>query len=125
MTLQSIFIVGIGGFVGSILRYVISYYMNISWSILYPLGTFTVNMAGSFLIGIIIAATLTEDLNQQARLLLATGFCGGFTTFSTFSFEFFSLLQNGHTGYAFLYALGSLALGLFFVWFGFSLGRLL
>lgn len=123
--LQSILMVGIGGFVGSVLRYLISYYMKVSWSTVYPIGTFTVNLAGSFLIGIIIAAALTENLNQQARLLLATGFCGGFTTFSTFSFEFFSLLQNGHTGYAFLYAGSSLVLGLFFVWLGFSLGKLL
>ncbi|WP_372638514.1 fluoride efflux transporter CrcB [Fodinibius sp.] len=122
---QTIFMVGIGGFAGSVLRYLISYYMKASWSTVYPFGTFTVNLAGSFLIGIIIAAALTENLSQQARLLLATGFCGGFTTFSTFSFEFFSLLQNGHTGYAFLYAVSSLALGLLFVWLGFSLGKLL
>lgn len=117
--------VGIGGFVGSVLRYLISYYMNVSWSTVYPFGTFTVNLAGSFLIGIIIAAVLTENLSQQGRLLLATGFCGGFTTFSTFSFEFFSLLQNGHAGYAFLYAASSLVLGFLFVWLGFSLGKLL
>lgn len=123
--LQSIFMVGIGGFVGSILRYLISYYMKLSWPTIYPAGTFTVNLAGSLLIGIIIAAVLTENLNQQARLLLATGFCGGFTTFSTFSFEFFSLLQNGHTGYAFLYAISSLVLGLLFVWVGFNLGKIL
>lgn len=123
--LQSIFMVGIGGFVGSILRYLISYYMKLSWPTTYPAGTFTVNLAGSLLIGIIIAAVLTENLNQQARLLLATGFCGGFTTFSTFSFEFFSLLQNGHTGYAFLYAISSLVLGLLFVWVGFNLGKIL
>lgn len=123
--LQSILMVGIGGFAGSVLRYLISYYLKVSWSTVYPFGTFTVNLAGSFLIGIIIATALTENLSQQARLLLATGFCGGFTTFSTFSFEFFSLLQNGHTGYAFLYAVSSLALGLLFVWLGFSLGKLL
>lgn len=123
--LQSILAVGIGGFAGSVLRYLISHYMKLSWSTIFPIGTFTVNLAGSFLIGIIIAATLTENLSQQMRLLLATGFCGGFTTFSTFSFEFFSLLQNGHAGYAFLYAGSSLVLGLFLVWLGFSLGKII
>ncbi|NGP87659.1 fluoride efflux transporter CrcB [Fodinibius halophilus] len=118
---QSILMVGVGGFAGSILRYLISYYINIYSSSQFPLGTFVVNLAGSFLIGIIIAASLNENMSQQTRLLLATGFCGGFTTFSSFSYEFFSLLQNEHTGYAFLYAGASFALGLFFVWMGFSL----
>lgn len=123
--LQSILAVGIGGFAGSILRYLISYYIRISWPTIYPAGTFTVNLTGSFLIGIIIAATLTGSFSQQSRLLWATGFCGGFTTFSSFSFEFFSLLQNGHTGYAFLYAVSSLVLGLIFAWLGFSLVKIL
>ena len=70
-----------------------------------------------------MALSLTENIGQQMRLLLATGFCGGFTTFSTFSFEFFSLLQKEHSGYAFLYAGASLMLGLLFVWLGFSLGK--
>jgi CrcB protein len=121
--LQSILFVGVGGFFGSVLRYLIAEYFKLNWSTVYPVGTFTVNLVGSFLIGIIIAATLPEHLDQQARLLLATGFCGGFTTFSSFSFEFFSLLQHGHTGYAFLYAGSSLLLGLLFVWLGFSFGK--
>ncbi|MDZ7680796.1 MAG: fluoride efflux transporter CrcB [Fodinibius sp.] len=121
---QSIFMVGIGGFVGSVLRYLISHYMSINTQTVFPLGTFVVNLAGSLLIGMIIAASLNDDLSQQLRLLLATGFCGGFTTFSSFSYEFFSLLQNGYNGYAFLYAGASLALGLLFVWFGFMLTRM-
>lgn len=123
--LQSILFVGVGGFFGSIFRYLIAEYLKLNWPTLFPAGTFTVNLLGSFLIGIIIAATLPEHLDQQARLLLATGFCGGFTTFSSFSFEFFSLLQNGHTGYAFLYAGSSLVLGLVFVWLGFNLGKII
>ena len=117
--LQSILMVGAGGFVGSVLRYLISRYMSTSTQTLFPLGTFSVNLAGSFIIGMIIAASLNGDLSKPVRLLLATGFCGGFTTFSSFSYEFFALLQNGHTGYAFLYAGSSLALGLLFVWLGF------
>lgn len=119
--LQSVLMVGAGGFVGSVLRYLISRYMSISTQTFFPLGTFSVNLAGSFIIGMIIAASLNDDLSKPVRLLLATGFCGGFTTFSSFSYEFFALLQNGHTGYAFLYAGSSLALGLLFVWLGFIL----
>src|SRR6056297_1634916 len=119
--IQSIVAVGIGGFFGSILRYLISHYINISAHSTFPFGTLTVNLIGSFLIGIIIAAALQGDLNKSMRLLLATGFCGGFTTFSSFSYEFFSLLQHEQTGYAFLYATTSFIMGLVFVWLGFYL----
>ena len=119
--LQSILAVGIGGFFGSIFRYLISHYINISTHSTFPFGTLIVNIVGSFLIGIIIAAALEGDLNKSMRLLLATGFCGGFTTFSSFSYEFFSLLQHEQTGYAFLYAIASFILGLAFVWLGFYL----
>src|SRR5699024_2639191 len=121
--LQSVLIVGIGGFLGSIGRYLISYLIKQQWPFPFPFGTITVNLLGSLLIGIIMALSLTENIGQQMRLLLATGFCGGFTTFSTFSFAFFSLLQKEHSGYAFLYAGASLMLGLLFVWLGFSLGK--
>jgi CrcB protein len=113
--------VGIGGFFGSILRYILSHFINISTRSTFPFGTLTVNIVGSFIIGIIIAAALEGDLNKSMRLLLATGFCGGFTTFSSFSYEFFSLLQHEQTGYAFLYAGTSFILGFIFVWLGFML----
>ena len=116
--IKTLLLVGTGGFAGSVLRYLISYYVNINWSTHFPFGTLLVNLAGSFFIGMIIAAALQNDMSQQMRLLLATGFCGGFTTFSSFSYEFFSLLQNEHTGYAFLYAGASLVFGLLFVWIG-------
>lgn len=119
--IQSVLAVGIGGFFGSILRYLISYYVNINTQTVFPLGTFAVNLAGSFLVGLIMAAVIGENIGHQSRLLLATGFCGGFTTFSSFSYEFFSLLQNEHIGYALVYAAASFALGLIFVWLGYML----
>lgn len=122
--LQSILFVGIGGFFGSILRYLITLYIDLSSGTTFPFGTLTVNMAGSFLVGIIIAISLQGNLNNSMRLLLATGFCGGFTTFSSFSYEFFSLIQHEQTGYAFLYAGASFLLGLAFVWLGFSLVKM-
>lgn len=122
--LQSILTVGAGGFFGSILRYLLSYYINTCSSSVFPFGTLFVNLSGSFLIGIIIAASLSENLSRNMQLFLATGFCGGFTTFSTFSYEFFALLEQGHSGYAFLYAGTSLTFGLFFVWLGFYLVKM-
>lgn len=119
--IQSILMVGVGGFFGSIFRFLISHFINISNQSSFPFGTLTVNIVGSFIIGIIIASALQGDLNKSMRLLLATGFCGGFTTFSSFSYEFFSLLQHEQTGYAFLYAAASFVLGIFFVWMGFML----
>lgn len=119
--LLSIFMIGTGGFIGSVFRYLLTYYVNLSSETVFPLGTLAVNIVGSFLIGIIIAVAVRENLSQQTTLFLATGFCGGFTTFSSFSYEFFSLLQNEHTGYAFLYAASSFGLGLLSVWLGFIL----
>lgn len=118
---QSIVMVGLGGAAGSIFRYLITRYVDTGMPSSFPFGTLTVNLAGSFLIGMIIAFSLADNLSYNMRMLLATGFCGGFTTFSTFSYEFFALLEQGHTSYAFLYAGSSLLLGLLFVWLGFSL----
>lgn len=119
--LQSMLAVGVGGFLGSIFRYLISHYINTSAQSSFPFGTLTVNIIGSFLIGIIIATALEGNLHKTTRLFLATGFCGGFTTFSSFSYEFFSLLQHEQIGYAFIYAVASFMLGLAFVWLGFYL----
>lgn len=121
--LKSVFLVGVGGFMGSALRYLISYLMNVQWQTVFPSGTFFVNLAGSFILGLILSYTFTHNFSQEVRLFLAVGFCGGFTTFSSFSYEFMSLLQNGHTGYAFLYAFGSLFLGFLLVSLGFYLGK--
>ena len=125
MMLQSVLIVGTGGFLGSVGRYLITYVIKKQGVSVFPIATLTINLAGSLLIGLIMAAAFTENVNHQMRLLLATGFCGGFTTFSTFSFEFFSLLQNGHNGYALLYAGASLVLGLLTVWLGFKVGTII
>lgn len=119
--IQAILAVGVGGFFGSIFRFLISHYINISAQSTFPFGTLTVNIVGSFLIGIIIAAALEADLSKTIHLFWVTGFCGGFTTFSSFSYEFFSLLQHEEIGFALLYAVASFVLGLTFVWLGFYL----
>ena len=116
--LKTLFLVGIGGFLGSVLRFSISKFVAFQSATTFPLGTFTVNILGSLIIGLIYGLALKDLASSELRLLVATGFCGGFTTFSSFSFEFLTLLRDDHIGLAFLYAAGSLAMGLAAVWIG-------
>ena len=117
--------VGGGGFLGSVFRYVISRYVETNWLSSFPYGTFLVNIAGCLIIGLIYGLSIKNIASGEARLLLATGFCGGFTTFSSFSYEFLSLLQDGQLWYAFLYSFGSLLIGLLAVWLGLILIKML
>jgi fluoride exporter len=89
-------LVGVGGFIGSVLRYYISQFFAKYFSTTFPLGTLTVNLAGCLLIGILYGLSERGSvLTPEWRLFLATGFCGGFTTFSTFSYESIRLMQDG------------------------------
>jgi len=116
---SNILIVGLGGGAGSILRYLCQKWVNESYQHNFPLATFLINVSGCFLIGIFYAlAEKGNILSPQARLLLVTGFCGGFTTFSTFAFENMNLLRIGDNFYFLLYAIGSVALGIAAVYFG-------
>lgn len=116
--IKSIFLVGTGGFLGSALRYLISYQLESKILSSFPYGTFTVNILGSFILGILIGSTIKDAVSPEARLLLATGFCGGFTTFSTFTYEFYALLQDGQLQLGFSYMTISLIGGLLAVWAG-------
>jgi|SRR5690625_367584 len=118
---KSILLVGIGGFFGSILRYLISYYLGVKTLSAIPYGTLTVNVLGSFFLGVIIGFTWQDSTTTGTRLFLATGFCGGFTTFSTFSYEFFLMLQDGHIHAGMLYMFFSVVSGLLAVWCGYLL----
>ena len=86
--------------------------------ILFPWATFTVNMIGCFLIGLFYALAARLHFPDEIRLLLTTGLCGGFTTFSTFSHEGVVLLRNGHWGLLALYTLLSIAIGIAAVFLG-------
>ncbi len=93
-------IVGIGGCVGSILRYLISL-IPMSEKCSFPIKTFFTNVIGAFIIGLIVAVALKRpDMDPKTTLLIKTGFCGGFTTFSTFALESSDLIGKGQWGIA-------------------------
>ena len=110
----------LGGGFGSLLRFMISSNTQKLWKINdFPMGTFVVNITGCFLIGILSAYFLKVD--NSLKYLLITGLCGGYTTFSTFSAENFSLWQNGNYPILILYVFLSLIVGLLMVFLGFQL----
>ncbi len=115
---------GCGGFVGTALRFLtgkICSYIKLGD---FPLGTFVVNIVGSLLIGILFGlAEQKGALSPSASAVLITGFCGGFTTFSTFADDMFLLLQKGHFGMFVGYMVLSLVVGVLLVWTGRALVR--
>lgn len=122
----NILLVGLGGGAGSILRYLCQKWINESYQHNFPLATFLVNVSGCLLIGILYALGEKGNvLSPQSRLLLITGLCGGFTTFSTFAFENMNLIRVGDNFYFVLYALGSVILGIAAVYLGNLLIKLL
>jgi len=119
--MKAITLVFLGGGIGSALRYSIGKYLNPE-NTGFPWGTFTANLVGSLLIGLIFGWVLHKvKLSSDLMLFLVAGFCGGFTTFSAFAYESLNLLRSGYTGLFLGYAFGSLILGLTCVWLGYSL----
>jgi len=116
--LKQLLLVFIGGGFGSALRFVIGKHLNSTTSGI-PWGTFAANILGSLLIGIILGyAAKNDTLSQNQTLLLATGFCGGFTTFSTFAYENHVFLKSGDfTSFAF-YTIASFIVGFLAVFLG-------
>jgi len=116
---RSMLIVGLGGFIGTVFRFLISRYFQLHLFSVFPWGTFTVNMIGSFIIGILFGLSEKGDiLSPEWRLFLTVGICGGFTTYSTFSNDAFILLQNNEFIRFATYSGLSFVLGLFAVYFG-------
>lgn len=116
---RSILLVGFGGFIGSAARYMISRYFQENIASVFPWSTFTVNIIGSLIIGIIFGLSEKGDLlNPEIRLFLAVGICGGFTTFSTFSNDAFILMRNQEWIRFVLYSSLSFFLGLIAVYGG-------
>ena len=100
LTLNNFLVVAIGGLVGSVLRWLMSVAMNPLWPVV-PLGTLGVNVIGGFIIGMALAWFIHQPSTSiEVRLLVTSGFCGGFTTFSAFSAEVVGLLVQGRTAWA-------------------------
>ncbi|MCP3940018.1 MAG: fluoride efflux transporter CrcB [Desulfobacteraceae bacterium] len=120
-----ILMVGIGGFAGSICRYLIYeatlFLYKGAW---FPLGTLTVNISGCFFIGFLGGLSeIHEIFTPEIRALVFIGFLGGFTTFASFGYEVFFLARNGQTGAAFVNMSLQVILGLTAVWAGFALSK--
>ena len=115
--MQSFLFVFLGGGLGSICRYGIARLLNAQvWD--YPVATFIANALACIVLGVLMGLSLKGGLNPSTKLLLMTGFCGGFSTFSTFSAETFELLQAGNYAYALLNIGASVVVCLFCIFIG-------
>jgi fluoride exporter len=111
--IKQLLIIGVGGGAGSMLRYAVQKLFNPQLSTAFPTGTFLVNIAGCFLIGILWSLfSRNMSWSEDNRLLLMTGLCGGFTTFSAFTMEGIGLLKENKTTLFLIYVIASVAGGL-------------
>ncbi len=117
--------VGIGGFLGAIARYAIGIYIGGRFGVRFPLGTFIINVSGSFLVGLILALLARTTASAYWRYLIPIGFIGAYTTFSTFEYETLRAIQDGQLMTGLLNVALSLVLGFIAVWAGAAIGRVL
>ena len=116
---KNFLLVGLGGALGSMLRYATYLLINTK---AFPFATLTINIIGSFIIGLVLAFSLKDEtFFNNWKLFLATGICGGFTTFSAFSAENVVLLQNEKYFLALTYIAASVVAGIAAAWFGFNI----
>lgn len=121
-----IWFIAAGGAAGSVCRFLLSSVLQQRLATSFPAGTLVVNVTGSVLLGFLLRYALdTPALSPEVRALLTTGFCGGYTTFSTFSYETVALLQGGDYRRAAAYVLGSVAVSLLGTLAGIEAARVL
>jgi CrcB protein len=122
--LRTVLLIALGGGIGSVLRYCTAVIVQKYFASIFPLATFITNMLGCLLIGIFLGLLDKNQLSDSGfKWFFITGFCGGYTTFSTFGFENIAMFQNNHSALAFLYIALSIIVGLFAVWAGLFLTK--
>jgi CrcB protein len=115
--------IAVGAAVGGLARYYLGMAIQQRTGVTFPWGTLVINVTGSLLLGFIIRYALAVEVSVELRALLTTGFCGGYTTFSTFSYETAALLEDGQYERAGAYAFGSVLISLAATFCGFLLAR--
>ncbi len=120
--MKAVLVVFAGSGLGGVLRYLLNFAIFKRFPSIFPYGIFSINILGCFLIGVFYSLAEKQNvLSPETRLFLMTGICGGFTTFSTFSLDNFILLKSENYWYFFLYAIGSLVIGLLATYLGIQL----
>jgi fluoride exporter len=116
--------VAIGGAMGSIARFLLGSFVQQRAGTAFPIGTLIINITGSILLGFLLRFALaTPSITPATRALLTTGFCGGYTTFSTFSYETVALIEENELGRAALYAVLSVVIAMVGTYFGIVVAR--
>lgn len=122
--MKNFLLVGLGGLIGSVARYALGLLFSKIAKTDFPWGTFAVNISGCLLMGVFIGYSVKQNwVNEQWQMFFIIGFCGGFTTFSSFAFENISMLQQQNFSGFILYATGSVLLGLLAIWGGLYLAK--
>ena len=116
--MKNLLSIGLGGFIGSVLRYICSIACSKILISNFPIGTFFVNILGCFLIGLLINSSIINLSNYYLNELLIIGLLGGFTTFSTFGLESYNLIKNGFTAMSIVYIIASIVFGLIAIYIG-------
>jgi CrcB protein len=126
LTIQNGIIVGIGGFVGAIVRYALAVWIGQAWGRAFPLGTFVINVSGSFLIGLLMTLfTERYSFDPAWRLLFVVGFLGAYTTFSTFEYETGKLINDSEWLFAAMNVVLSVTAGFVALKFGEVLAKII
>lgn len=120
---KTILIVGTGGFIGSVMRYLLQVFIENKLLSTFPLATLIANITGSFIIGVVFALAEKSMMNSDWRIFMSVGICGGFTTFSAFAFNNFNMIKEHTWNQLFLNIGGTMILGILAVYLGIILVR--
>jgi CrcB protein len=122
--MKIVIVIGTGSFIGGVLRFLLSQFVQSKFLSAFPYGTLTVNITGCLLIGLVFGLADRGNITQEWRMFLATGLLGGFTTFSAFSNETIAMLRDGQFIYAATYVAASVVMGLAATFIGITIIKL-